>query len=206
MRRYEALIEIMKAITNEPVICNLGHPAQELFSVQDRPRNFYMLGSMGLATSIGHGLALCRRGKVVVIDGDASVTMNLGGFATIGYTRPKNLVQIIIDNSANGSTGFQPSFTAAGLQLDQIARASGIAEVSKLTVREEIIPAVVGALKSEQGPSLIVVKTDIGMPQGISTIPIGGLEIKDRFMRSLNQETPDFRGVEVGQREDSSTF
>jgi len=89
MRRYEALQEIMKAITDEPVVCNLGHPAQELFAVRDRPQNFYMLGSMGLASSIAHGLALCRSGKVVAIDGDASVTMNLGGFATIGHTRPK---------------------------------------------------------------------------------------------------------------------
>ena len=133
MRRYEALQEIMKAITDEPVVCNLGHPAQELFAVRDRPQNFYMLGSMGLASSIAHGLALCRSGKVVAIDGDASVTMNLGGFATIGHTRPKNLVQIIIDNGANGSTGFQPSFTAGNLQLDQIARAAGITRVTVVT-------------------------------------------------------------------------
>ena len=112
MRRYEALREILRAVSNGPIVCNLGHPAQELFSLLDRPQNFYMLGSMGLATSIGHGLALSRKEKVVVIDGDASVTMNMGGFATIGHTRPKNLVQIIIDNSANGSTGFQRSFTA----------------------------------------------------------------------------------------------
>src|SRR4051794_2399254 len=118
MRRYEALQEISKAITDELVVCNLGHPAQELFVVRDRPENFYMLGSMGLATSIAHGIALSQSKKVVVIDGDASVTMNLGGFATIGHTRPKNLVQIIIDNGANGSTGFQSSFTADALKLD----------------------------------------------------------------------------------------
>src|ERR1700677_1604394 len=126
MRRYEALQEIMKVIREEPVVCNLGHPAQELFAVRDRPQNFYMLGSMGLASSIAHGLALCHNGKVVAIDGDASVTMNLGGFATIGHTQAKNLLQIIIDNGANGSTGFQPSFTAENLHLDQIARAAGI--------------------------------------------------------------------------------
>ena len=130
MRRYEALQEIMKVITEEPVVCNLGHPAQELFAVRDRPQNFYMLGSMGLASSIAHGLALCHSGKVVAIDGDASVTMNLGGFATIGHTQPKTLVQIIIDNGANGSTGFQPSFTAENLHLDQIARAAGISRVT----------------------------------------------------------------------------
>jgi hypothetical protein len=64
--------------------------------------------------------------------------------------------------------------------LDLIARATGIVDVRKLSAREEITPAVVGALKSEQRPSLIVIRTDIGMPQGVSTIPMGGLEIKDR--------------------------
>src|SRR5581483_3579049 len=138
MRRYEAFQEVMDAVTDEPVVCNLGHPSQELFVVRDRPQNFYMLGSMGLASSIAHGLALCHEGKVVALDGDASVTMNLGGFATIGHTRPKNLVQIIIDNGANGSTGFQPSFTAESLKLDQIARAAGIEKVSVVTTQKDI--------------------------------------------------------------------
>ena len=187
MRRYEALREIMKAVSDEPVVCNLGHPAQELFFLGDRPQNFYMLGSMGMATSIGHGLALCQNKKVVVIDGDASVTMNLGGFATIGHTRPKNLVQIIIDNGANGSTGFQPSFTAGSLQLDQVARASGIAHVKVVANQEDVTPAVAGALNAEDGPFVIVVRTEVGMPDGIAVVPLGAIEIKDRFMRSLER-------------------
>ncbi len=185
MRRYEAIQEIMKAITDEPVVCNLGHPAQELFTVRDRPQNFYMLGSMGLASSIAHGLALCRSGKVVAIDGDASVTMNLGGFATIGHTRPKNLVQIIIDNGANGSTGFQPSFTAGNLQLDQIARAAGITRVTVVTSQKDIAPTVAAALAGDQGPTVIVIRTEVGMPDNIAVIPLGAIEIRDRFVRSL---------------------
>lgn len=185
MRRYEAIQEIMKAITDEPVVCNLGHPAQELFTVRDRPQNFYMLGSMGLASSIAHGLALCRSGKVVAIDGDASVTMNLGGFATIGHTRPKNLVQIIIDNGANGSTGFQPSFTAGNLQLDQIARAAGITRVTVVTSQKDIAPTVAAALAGDQGPTVIVIRTEVGMPDNIAVIPLDAIEIRDRFVRSL---------------------
>jgi sulfopyruvate decarboxylase subunit beta len=169
------------------VICNLGHPAQELFSFCDRPQNFYMLGSMGLATSIAHGLALCQNKKVVVVDGDASVTMNLGGFATIGHTRPKNLVQIIIDNAANGSTGFQRSFTAGHLHLDQVARASGIAHVSTVTKAEDVAPAIAASLNSEQGPSVIVIRTDIGMPDGIEVVPLDPIEIRDRFMTSIGR-------------------
>jgi len=185
MRRYEALQEIMKAITDQPVVCNLGHPAQELFTVRDRPQNFYMLGSMGLATSIAHGLALCHPGKVVAIDGDAAVTMNLGGFATIGHTRPKNLVQIIIDNGANGSTGFQPSFTADNLQLDQIARAAGISRVTVVTAQKDIVPTVAAALASDQGPTVILIRTEVGMPDNIGVIPLNGVAIRERFVKSL---------------------
>jgi sulfopyruvate decarboxylase subunit beta len=188
MRRYEALQEIMTAITDEPVVCNLGHPAQELFAIRDRPQNFYMLGSMDLASSIAHGLALCHTGKVVVIDGDASVTMNLGGFATIGHTRLKNLVQIIIDNGANGSTGFQPSFTAGNLHLDQVARAAGITRVTVVTTPKDIAPAVAAALAADQGPSVILIRTAIGMPDNIGVIPLGATEIRDRFVRSFGDQ------------------
>ena len=185
MRRYEALQEIMMAITDQPVVCNLGHPAQELFTVRDRPQNFYMLGSMGLASSIAHGLALCHSRKVVVIDGDASVTMNLGGFATIGHTQPKNLVQIIIDNGANGSTGFQPSFTSENLKLDQVARAAGISRVTVVTAQNDIAPTVAAALASDDGPSMILIRTEVGMPDNIGVVPLGAMEIRDRFVRSL---------------------
>ena len=190
MRRFEALQEIMTAITDQPVVCNLGHPAQELFAIRDRPQNFYMLGSMGLASSIAHGLALCHSGKVVAIDGDASVTMNLGGFATIGYTQPKNLVQIIIDNGANGSTGFQPSFTAENLKLDQIARAAGITRVTVVTAQKDIVPA----LASDQGPSVILIRTEVGMPDNIAVIPLGAIEIRDRFVQALN-DSPSTRAT-----------
>ena len=187
MRRYEALQEIMRAITDEPVVCNLGHPAQELFTVRDRPQNFYMLGSMGLASSIAHGLALCHPGKVLVIDGDASVTMNLGGFATIGHTQPKNLVQIIIDNGANGSTGFQPSFTSENLHLDQIARAAGIKRVIVVTEQKDIVPTVKSALAANEGPTVLLIRTEVGMPDNIGVIPLGGIEIRDRFVKSLGK-------------------
>lgn len=177
----------MKAVTDQPVVCNIGHPSQELFQLADRPQNFYMLGSMGLASSIAHGLALSQPRKVIVIDGDAAVTMNLGGFATIGHTRPRNLVQIVIDNSANGSTGFQPSFTADRLRIDDIGRAAGIDHVALVTGESEIAPAVAAALASREGPHLIVIRTETGMPDGVRVIPLGPIEIKERFMRNIGQ-------------------
>lgn len=187
MRRYEAIREIMRAVSNEPVVCNLGHPTQELYALHDRSLNFYMLGSMGLASSIAHGMALCLDRKVIAIDGDASVTMNLGGLATIGHTRPRNLVEIIIDNRANGSTGFQPSFTADRLRLDEVARAAGIELVSVVNRESDIVSVVQAALASPQGPHLILIRTEIGMPAGIDILPIGPAEIRKRFMEGLHQ-------------------
>jgi thiamine pyrophosphate-dependent acetolactate synthase large subunit-like protein len=109
-----------------------------------------------------------------------------GSFATIGHTRPKNLIQVIIDNGANGSAGFQRSFTAGHLHLDQVARASGIAQVSTVTKAEEVAPAI-AASNSEHGPSVIVVGTEIGMPDGIAVIPLDPIEIRDRFMTSIGR-------------------
>jgi sulfopyruvate decarboxylase subunit beta len=185
MRRYEAIREIMRAVTDELVVCTLGHPTQELYRLADRPRNFYMLGSMGLATSIGHGLALAQKRKVLVIDGDAAVTMNMGGLATIGHTQPKNLVLAIIDNQANGSTGFQPSFTASRLRLDEVARATGIERVSLVGEEARIAGAVKAALQSDEGPHLIVIRTLTGMPDGIDVIPLDGVAVKERFMKAI---------------------
>jgi sulfopyruvate decarboxylase subunit beta len=185
MRRYEALQEILRVVTDEPVVITLGHPAQELFSLRDRPQNFYMLGSMGLCTSIGHGLALSQSKKVIVIDGDAAIAMNMGGLATIGHTRPKNLVQIVIDNGANGSTGFQPSFTAERLKLEEVARAAGIEQIEVVTERDRIVPALSAALSGDKGPYFILIRTKIGMPDNIGVIPLGPIEIKERFQDSL---------------------
>lgn len=185
MRRYEAIGEIVTAVGDHPVVCNLGHPSQELFAIEDRSANFYMLGAMGLAASVAHGLALSSRKKIIAIDGDASVTMNLGGLATIGYTRPANLVLIIIDNRSNGSTGFQPSFTADRLKLDEVARAAGIDCVTRICRQEDVSAAVCNALASENGPHVIVIETEPGMPSGIGVVPIGPDRIRDRFMEAV---------------------
>ena len=91
MRRYEAIKKIISQLTDEIVVCNIGHPSQELYQIKDRPQNFYMLGSMGLASSIGLGIALSQPRKVIVIEGEGSVLMNLGGLTTIGINQPKNL-------------------------------------------------------------------------------------------------------------------
>ena len=104
-------IEVIKVISKMEglIICNLGLPSRELYSFNDKPSCFYMLGSMGMASSIGLGLAIAQKKKVYAIDGDGSILMNLGSLTTIAHHAPHNYCLIIIDNKSYGSTGNQPT-------------------------------------------------------------------------------------------------
>ena len=125
MARYEAIEDIMKNIDDELIVCNIGFPSRELYEIDDRDENFYMIGSMGLASSIGLGLALARPDKkIVVIDGDGSLLMNMGSLVTIYAANPSNLTWIVIDNGAYGSTGNQDTY-AQLIDLVEIAKSVG---------------------------------------------------------------------------------
>ena len=187
MKRFEAIRAVISAVGDELVVCNLGHPAQELFALRDRPRNFYMLGSMGLASSIGLGLALSRHETVVVIDGDGSLLMNLGTLATIGANRPNNYVLVVVDNESYGSTGFQPTFTARRANLLDVARACGLRHTVTATTPYEVEQALTNALQAGGGPCCILAKTDKGNLEGIKPIALTALELRDRFMESLGE-------------------
>ncbi len=185
MRRFEAIQRIIETVTDEIIVCNIGHPSQELFMIKDRPRNFYMLGSMGLASSIGLGLAMSVDEKVVVIDGDGSVLMNLGTLATTGANQVKNYILVIIDNEAYGSTGFQKTFTSRGIKLDKVAKSCNIHKTFMVNQESKIKEIMEKILKSDDGPYCIVIKAEKGMPDNVSIIPYDSITIRDRFMRSI---------------------
>jgi len=182
--RYQIIEKIMDQITDALVVCTIGHPCQELFKIKDRPGNFYMLGSMGMASSIGLGLAMASDKKVVVLDGDSANVMNMGAFATMGFNTPGNLVHIIIDNEANGSTGFQPSFTARNVNLDQVAKACSIPNVTLVEEASDITPAVSKALAADEMHTLVI-KAEIGLMPGVGIVPLGAVDIRDRFMKAV---------------------
>jgi len=109
MNRLEATRQLIAAAGGDPIVASLGHPAYDLYAAGDRPANFYTWGSMGLASSIGLGLAMARPDlRVFVLDGDGSLLMNLGSLATIGWVRAENLVVIVWDNGEYATTGGQP--------------------------------------------------------------------------------------------------
>src|SRR5262249_28750991 len=124
MTRLEAARVVVAAAADAPIVASLGHPAYDLFVAGDRPLNFYTWCSMGVASSIGLGLAMARpEVRVFVLDGDGSLLMNLGSLATIGLVQPPNLVLVVVDNEAYATTGGQPTPTAAGADLEAAARA-----------------------------------------------------------------------------------
>jgi len=183
MNRLEATRRLRALLNTEAVVASLGHPAYDLFEAGDRPENFYTWGSMGLASSIGLGLAMAQPHRhVVVLDGDGSLLMNLGSLATIATVRPPNLVLIVWDNQEYGTTGGQPTATAYGANLAGAARALGIVQV--LTVREPVAfdLSVEQALR-EPGPWVIVAKVD---ESGTATKPpLDSPMIKRRFMAAI---------------------
>ena len=192
MNRLDATRLLVAALDDEPIVASLGHPAYDLYGAGDRPANFYTWGSMGLASSIGLGLALARPDlRVFVLDGDGSLLMNLGSLATIGWTRPPNLVLVVWDNHEYGTTGGQETATAHGADLEMAARAMGAS--STATVRtEEAFGAAIARSRTEPGPWVIVAKVDETAPA--AKPPLDCVFIKQRFMAAIGQAEAATRG------------
>ena len=110
MIRKEVMKIVLDHIDSQPIISANGFISRDLFELKEKNSNFYMIGSMGLASSIGLGVALKNpRKRIYVFDGDGNILMNLGSLVTIGYMRPKNIIHIIFDNQSHESTGGQPT-------------------------------------------------------------------------------------------------
>jgi thiamine pyrophosphate-dependent acetolactate synthase large subunit-like protein len=125
LTRYNVLQRLASLLQGKIVICNTGFSSRELYSILDQPTNFYMLGSMGLASSIGLGVALFTNKDVIVLDGDGSLLMNPNALFTIGREAPDNLIVVCIDNKVYGSTGNQPTL-ADKINLEKLAALCGV--------------------------------------------------------------------------------
>ena len=179
----EATRRLVAVIKNEPIVTSLGNPAYDLAQAKDRPQNFYTWGSMGLASSIGLGLAARTPDKrVFVLDGDGSILMNLGSFATMSSLYPPNLIHIIWDNEQHEITGKQPTATSKEVKLAEVAKGAGIPKSVEVQTLDAFEQAVKKA-KSEDGPHVIVVKTKAEHSKGRP--PSDPVFIKQRFMNSI---------------------
>lgn len=132
MTRYDAIKNLSRTLEDQIVVSNLGVPSKELFDVCDRPLNYYMLGSMGLASSIGFGISRFSDRKVMVLEGDGSILMNPNALITIGQHQPANLMIIALDNACYGSTGSQRTYTQDKMDLEYFARSCGFKNTVKI--------------------------------------------------------------------------
>ena len=181
--RFEIIQGIREELRGKVVVSNLGVPSKELYHVLHQRSNFYMLGSMGMATPLGLGIAMSTRKEVVVIDGDGSLLMNPGTLATVAEVAPRNLTILAMDNAAYGSTGNQPTATLKSADLAMLARAMGIATVFRATTPEE----VAGAMQSGDAPRFVHVVLKPGNAS-VANIPLSPLEIKENVMGFLKDE------------------
>ncbi len=183
MKRHEAIEVITQSLNgSELVISSTGMLSRELFTIRDTPQNFYMVGSMGLASSIGLGLALSLpEKKIIVIEGDGSILMNMGSMATIGHFAPKNLIHIVLDNEAHDSTGGQATVSNT-MKLEEVAHAAGYQLTQRVTFKEELRKVITGSF--QQGPAFFLVKVGKGGIEGIGRVSHSPEEVRNRFQKS----------------------
>ena len=182
MIRKEAVEIIANCIGKNPIISANGFMSRDLFEVSDKESNFYMIGSMGLASSIGLGIALKNpKKKVFVFDGDGNILMNLGSLVTIGSLKPKNLIHIVFDNNSHESTGDQPT-NSSQINLEKIAKVVNY-KIFVVQSKTKLV-SVLKEFKNLQGPIFLLVKISVSNERS-KRVSWNPKTIRDRVMKSL---------------------
>ena len=184
MNRFDLTQRLVARLHNdEAVVAGIGNTNFDLWATGRRPQNFYMLGSMGLAIPIALGVALAQpQRRVIALEGDGSLLMQLGSLATIAALKPKNLTIVVMDNSAYQITGAQPTATAHGADIAAIARGAGL-ENSSWAADEADFEALIDKALAQDGPSFIAARID--SKPATATTERDPFVIRDRFMRGL---------------------
>jgi thiamine pyrophosphate-dependent acetolactate synthase large subunit-like protein len=192
MNRFDLTTRLVSRLKHEEaVIGGIGNSNFDLWHAAPRPQNFYMLGSMGLASPIALGVALAQpQRRVFALEGDGSLLMQLGSLATIANLAPRNLTVIVWDNAMYQITGSQPTATAGRADLVEIARAAGIAQ-SRWANDEDDFERLVQRTLAEDGPWFIGARIDGQSPS--RQTPREPVIIKNNFMRGLGIQPP-FKG------------
>ena len=186
MTRREALAAVYERLADCTVVTIMGAVAAELQALGHRPNHFYLQHAMGLASSLGLGLALARPDlSVVVLDGDGSLLMNLGGLTTLARYRPPNLLHVVFDNESLLSVGGFPTATGAGADLAAIAAAAGVPRAAAVGDLDAFVAAFDAALASRTLTTLVA-KVDASGPAAFVT-DLGLLENRFQFQRHLRR-------------------
>tara|TARA_Y100000996_G_scaffold411334_1_gene395293 strand:- start:6156 stop:6710 length:555 start_codon:yes stop_codon:yes gene_type:complete len=182
--RKEAIDIVCNYIKNDIIISANGFISRDVYSSLEKNTNFYMIGSMGLASSIALGIALKKpKRRIFVFDGDGNILMNLGSLVTIGTLHPKNLIHIIFDNKIHESTGGQPT-QSKKINILKIAKATNYLTYSVNTKKS--LENVLKKISKSKGPILIHVLIKKSNAKS-SRVDISPKLIKNRFMNAINK-------------------
>ena len=178
MNRKKAISIIIKKIKKNIIISANGYNSRDLYAIGDKDTNFYMIGSMGLASSIGLGVAIKNpKKRIYVFDGDGNILMNLGSLTTIGTIKPKNLIHLVFDNGSHESTGGQPTCTNS-ISIAKIAKAANLKVFQ--AENESQFEKILVKIKKLLGPIMIVVKIK-NSKEASGRVSLKPLDIKKRF-------------------------
>lgn len=188
MRRADALQAVYPRLEKLVVVTIMGAVAAELQVIGHRPNFFYLQHAMGLASSMGLGIALARpQVQVVVFDGDGSVLMNLGGLTTLGRYRPRNLVHVVFDNESLLSVGGFPTATSTGADIAGIASAAGVPRTKTARTLGEFSTAFDEALEARVLTTIVAKVEAVGPPGYVTDLAL--LENRFQFQRFLRETT-----------------
>ena len=184
MLRADALEAIYPELERRIVVTIMGAVAAELYTLGHRHNFFYLEHAMGLASSMGLGIALALpEHKVIVLDGDGSLLMNLGTLTTLARYKPSNLLHIVFDNESLLSVGGFPTATSTGTDLAGIARAAGVPRVAEANTSADLKAAVEAALASNTLTTIVSKVEAVGPKTFHMDLPL--LENRFQFRRYL---------------------
>lgn len=184
LNRFEITKRMVAKLTRgEAVIGGIGNTNFDLWCSGQRPENFYMLGSMGLAIPIALGVAIAQPNRrVIALEGDGSLLMQLGCLSTVAIRAPKNLTIVVMDNGIYQITGSQQTATSAVVDIVAVARACGLAD-SHWASDEADFDTLFAAAEARQAPSLIALRIDDKPAVGQTDREPN--RIRDQFMRGI---------------------
>ena len=187
MQRLDALRAIYPALDDPIVVTIMGAVAAELQSLGHRPNFFYLQHAMGLASSMGLGIALAKPDRqVIVFDGDGSILMNLGGLTTLARYRPRNLTHVVFDNESLLSVGGFPTATATGSDIAAIAAAAGVPLTTTVATVDEFTRAFHDALGAHELSTIVAKVEAVGPSRYVTDLSL--LENRFAFARYLRQQ------------------
>jgi sulfopyruvate decarboxylase subunit beta len=186
LTRLEALAAIYSRLGDAAVVTIMGAVAAELQSLGHQPNFFYLQHAMGLASSLGLGVALAQpRRQVIVFDGDGSLLMNLGGLTTLARYRPPNLLHVVFDNESLLSVGGFPTATSTGSDLAAIAAAASVPRTRAVTTLDAFVAAVDEALAAQILTTIVAKVQAIGPSAYVTGLSL--LENRFQFQRYLTR-------------------